>query len=102
MLNELKLLGQGLAAWTGVHYAAVYGYQWLCVPGTWWEVVMAPLTMAAPHCRGLVWVIDASSMSVVGIWAATGLLLSGQIVALMPRVLSSAASPVDTHDVGPE
>jgi hypothetical protein len=99
MWGELRTLGQGLVVWTGVHYVSVHGYQYMCVPATLWGVVMAPLTMAAPHCRGLVWLIDASSLSVIGIWAASGLLISGKIIGLMPNMLASSAN---THNVGPK
>jgi hypothetical protein len=91
MWSELVLLGKGLVVWTGTHYAAVHGYQWLCVPATWWGAAMAPVMIAAPHCRGLVWLIDASSLSVIGAWAATGLLLSGRLLDSLPGVVSRGA-----------
>jgi hypothetical protein len=92
MLWELVALGKGMVVWTGVHYAAVHGYQWLCAPATLWGIATAPLVVAAPHCRGLVWLIDISSMSVLGVWTATGLLLSGQVLNLIPLAVAAARS----------
>lgn len=86
MWPELMMLGKGLLIWTGVHYAAVHGYQWLCVPTSWWGLATAPVRVAAPHCRILVWLVDVSSLSVVGVWTAGGLLLSSKIFDLLPAV----------------
>jgi len=89
-------MGKGLVVWTGVHYVAVHGYQWLCTPATWWGLASAPVMVAAPHCRGLMWLADVSSLSVVGVWTATGLLVSGKILELAPAMVSSLIS----HNVG--
>lgn len=89
MVGEMLTLAKGLVLWTGAHYGAVYGYQWFCVPSTWWGAAVAPIAMAAPHCRGLVWLIDITSLSVVGSWTAAGLLLSGKIVEIAPALVAS-------------
>lgn len=82
MWNELQTLLIGILAWTLLHYTAFLGYQYFCVPDTWLGVLTAPLTVAMPHCRALVWVFEVSSLSVSTAWTAAAMLISGQLVGM--------------------
>ena len=98
MLEQLLFIGKGLAVWTGVHYAAVHGYQHFCVPQSLWGAAMSPFLIPAPHCRGLSWLIDISSASVQGVWMSAGVALSAGLVQYLPavniaQVIGNANSP---------
>jgi len=82
MWNDLRTLLIGILAWTSAHYAALLGYQYLCVPDTWFGMLTAPLMVAMPHCRAIVWVIEVSSVSVGAAWTAAAMLISGRLVGM--------------------
>ena len=81
---ELGLVAKGVAVWTVTHVAAVHAYQWLCVPASVWGLIRAPLMIATPHCRALVWVIDGTSMTVFTAWTTVGLLVSSRLFDAFP------------------
>jgi len=82
MWNELTTLAIGILAWTVAHYAAILGYQHFCLPHTWTAVLLAPITVAMPHCRALIWVLEVSSVSVGTAWMTAALLVSGRLTAM--------------------
>lgn len=85
MWNELKTLVIGILTWTLLHYVSFFGYQYFCVPDTWFRVLTAPLTVAMPHCRALVWTFEISSTSVSAAWTAAAMLISGRLVTMAWR-----------------
>ena len=85
MWNELQTLLIGILAWTSAHYAAVLAYQYLCVPDTWVGMLTAPMLVAMPQCRAIVWVVEASSVSVSTAWTAAAMLISGRLVQMAWR-----------------
>ena len=46
--------------WSVVHYLAFYLYKLYCVPDSMFGYLFSPVLIHSPHCKGLIWMINAS------------------------------------------
>jgi hypothetical protein len=69
--------------WVVLHYIASHLYVYFCAPSTIVGFLYSPLIIAAPHCRGLRWVIFNGAISTDNMWLVFGTWLCSKI--LIPR-----------------
>ena len=62
--------------WLGLYYGAVHAYAYFCANPSLLGMLTAPFSAMAPHCKGLLWIINsshevmASMFAVFAIWAS--------------------------------
>ena len=71
-MNEAKLFAAGYGVWVVVHSAAAVTYPWLCSGTTVLDVLASPFRTPAPHCRALLWCLNAGATGIDAMWAAGG------------------------------
>jgi len=89
--------------WIVSHYIITNVYYNYCVPRSAFSVAFAPILMAAPHCRGMIWYLNVSSNTVYNMtYGAAGWLGMKLIITMQgnPRPIRRYASHHHYH--GPD
>ena len=68
--------------WIFLHFVASYLYTKLCVPTTFFGLLMSPFLTATPHCQGLRWIIYNGANVINNMWLIVGTWLCAYVMRL--------------------
>jgi hypothetical protein len=78
--NEIKKIICIYLGWVAIHYIASHLYVYLCVPLSWYGVIMSPFMASTPHCNGLRWVIYNGGLTITNMWLMFGTWISSLLL----------------------
>ena len=58
--------------WVALYFIASHLHTQLCVPFTWYGIIMAPIMATTPPCQALRWLIYNGGNSIITMWIITG------------------------------
>jgi hypothetical protein len=58
--------------WIFLHYIASHLYIHLCVPNSWYGLLLSPFLVETPHCKGLRWIVYNGANIVSNMWIVLG------------------------------
>ena len=64
---------------TTVHHASVNIYQFTCAPRSITGLAMSALTIHAPHCTALRWMMNLGANSILNTWTVVGSIIAGEM-----------------------
>lgn len=76
-LGELSLLYGG---WITVHAGAANAYPYFCAHPSILGLLTSPFYTPAPHCKALLWCVNAGSAGVDAMWLTFGTWFSAKIL----------------------
>lgn len=66
--------------WVFLHFVSANLYVYYCAHASFFGALMSPLLAAAPHCRALRWVLNASAHSIDTMWLILGSWVCSKLV----------------------
>jgi hypothetical protein len=73
--------------WIFLHFFSSYLYTKLCVPTTFFGLLMSPFLTATPHCQGLRWIIYNGANIINNMWPIVGTWLCANIMNIENKQL---------------
>ena len=59
-------------AWIVAHHVSTRIYSYMCTPQSVGDVLVYPFMVSAPHCKGILWLVNASSDTITTMWVTAG------------------------------
>jgi hypothetical protein len=66
--------------WIVIHYTASHIYVKVCVPLSWYGIIMSPILTPTPHCQGLRWIIYNGGAQINNMWITVGSWLGVKLI----------------------
>ena len=66
--------------WIGAHYLSAHLYPYFCADLSMMGMVSSPFLVMAPHCKGLVWIQQTSTVAIQNMWIVLGSWIAAQLV----------------------
>lgn len=72
--------------WITMHYGASHAYPYFCAPNDVTGYLISPFLMMTPHCRGLYWMIQTSTLAIQNMWIIIGTTLMYNFNTVLPQI----------------
>jgi hypothetical protein len=84
--------------WISVHYVTSHVYPYFCADLSFIGFAKSPFMVIAPHCKGLNWLHQTSTLAIENMWVILGTWIAAQLVPnpqlVAPATLASAPDAV--------